>query len=241
MRSKSGMHRKKLRGPDGSEALPGRKLRIVIIDGSPVCRRGLRDLLTEVGHDIVAEIELTEATSKVLGELQPDVAILDSPVSADGNAELSTLLKAADGQTQIVMMASEPEERRFNQAMSLGVKGYLLRSSPEHEILECVMAAASCEPYVSPALTNFLLRRHGGTEKLSREQPGLGRLTLGERRILRAVAQGKNSRQIAGECGISPRTVDSHRANICEKLQLKGRNCLLQFALEHRHALSHLG
>jgi DNA-binding CsgD family transcriptional regulator len=84
------------------------------------------------------------------------------------------------------------------------------------------------------------LKRRSKIESLSRRKPGLSYLTAAERRILKRIAQGKTSREIAAECSISPRTVDSHRAHICEKLGLTGSNRLLQFALEHRDALGHL-
>jgi DNA-binding NarL/FixJ family response regulator len=240
MRRKTGTDRKKHGFSGGTEEPRKQKIRIAIVDENPVCRRGLRDLLAEAGHEIIAEMEYSEPTLKVLTELKPDVTVLASLSGANGSLQLATWLNARKSPTHIVMLTSLVEERPFNQAMSLGVKGYVLKGSPEREIMDCVKVAASGEPYVSPTLTNFLLRRHGGTEKLRREQPGLGQLTVGERRILRGIALGKTSRQIAAERGISLRTVDSHRANISEKLQLRGRNRLLHFALEHRDALSHL-
>jgi len=213
---------------------------VIIAGENPICRRGLRHLLTEAGFEIIAEGESGETAFNAILELKPDVAVFDSNLSGVGSLELAALLKARRAATNLVMVASQSDEHGFNQAINFGVKGYVLKKSSEREILDCVLAAASGEAYVSPALTDLLLRRRSSTEKLRHEQPGLARLTLCERRILRRIAEGKTSRQIAIECGVSLRTVDSHRANICEKLELKGRNRLLQFALEHRDALSHL-
>jgi DNA-binding NarL/FixJ family response regulator len=231
----------KRRGDSGGTPAPQRKkIRVAIVDGNPVCRRGLRLLLIDHGHEVVAELEREGAAFEEILKLKPDVAILDSNGPGEGSLELALLLKAGAAATPVVILASHGDEAAFNRAISLGVKGYVLKKSSEREILECIRAAASGEAYVSPALTNLLLRRRSDTDKVRREQPGLGRLTTGERRILSRIAQGKTSRQIATECGISLRTVDSHRANISEKLELRGRNRLLQFALEHRDALSHL-
>src|SRR3974390_2721506 len=96
------------------------------------------------------------------------------------------------------------------------------------------------ESYVSPSLTGFLLRRRSRAELLAQKRPGLEDLTVAERRILKRIADGKTTKEIATEFFISPRTVESHRANICEKLSLTGTNRLLQFALQNRDALSHL-
>jgi DNA-binding NarL/FixJ family response regulator len=229
------------RGDSGGSPAPQRKkIRVAIVDGNPVCRRGLRLLLTDHGHEVVAELEHEGAAFEEILKLKPDVAILDSNGAGEGSLELALLLKAGNSTTHVVILASHGEEAAFNHAMSFGVKGYVLKKSPEREIIDCIRAAASGEAYVSPALTDLLLRRRSDTEKVRREQPGLRQLTTAERRILRRIAQGKTSRQIATECGISLRNVDSHRTNISEKLGLRGRNRLLQFALEHRDALSHL-
>jgi DNA-binding CsgD family transcriptional regulator len=89
-------------------------------------------------------------------------------------------------------------------------------------------------------LTDFVLRRQARLDAVGRQKPELKELTAAERRVLAKIAGGKTSREIAAECQISPRTVDSHRTHIREKLGLKGNNCLLHFALEHRDELSHL-
>jgi DNA-binding NarL/FixJ family response regulator len=218
-----------------------KKFQVIIADENPVCRRGLRDLLgKDPRFEIVAELEDGEALFETIVEKQPDVAVLDSTLPGLNGVELAALLKASEATTNLVMIASQSDEDAFNQAINAGVKGYVLKKSSEHELLDCIATTAAGGAYVSPALTDFLLRRHSSTERLRGEQPGLIRLTFQERRIINRIAQGKTSRQIAIECGISLRTVDSHRANICEKLGLNGRHRLLQFALQHRDALNHL-
>jgi DNA-binding NarL/FixJ family response regulator len=124
--------------------------------------------------------------------------------------------------------------------MNLGIKGYLLKENAARDILECMASVASGQPYVSALLTSFLLRRRSRSERLRERRPSLDDLTRAERRILKAIAQTKTTKDIAAELFISPRTVESHRANICNKLELKGPNSLFQFAFEHRDALSHL-
>jgi two-component system response regulator NreC len=89
-------------------------------------------------------------------------------------------------------------------------------------------------------LTDLLLKRDAVVPATDGEQAELRLLTAAERRILKLVAHGKTSREIAGECRISPRTVGSHRTHICEKLGVHGTNCLLHFALEHGDMLRQL-
>jgi DNA-binding NarL/FixJ family response regulator len=187
------------------------KTRVVIVDDHPIFRQGMRQAIEgDRRLEVVGEAGNGEEAIQMIVEESPDVAVLDLNLSG------------------------------VNGFDAINALSYVLKKGPEREILECIRAAASGEAYVSPALTDLLLRRRNNTEKVRRQQPGLGQLTTGERRILARIAQGKTSRQIANDCGISLRTVDSHRANISEKLGLQGRNRLLQFALEHRDALSHL-
>lgn len=214
---------------------------VFIADESPLCRMGLRVFLGEDKRfNIVGEADQGELAFKSILTHQPDVAVIEANLPGLSGFELAGLLKAQNCRTNLVIFAAEKDERLFNQAISVGIRGYLLKRNPAAEILNCLAAVACGEAYVSPLLSDFLLRRRTRTDALGRRQPGLARLTVTERRILQRIATGMTSREIAAQCGISPRTVDSHRAHICEKLGLSGSNRLLQFAFEHRDALSQL-
>jgi DNA-binding NarL/FixJ family response regulator len=217
-----------------------KKFRLVIVDQHPLCRKGLRELFQQDGRfKIIAEAESAKAAVRAILEHQPDVAVLDASLQGNVNLEVVTLMKARDCKTDFVILAQQPDEMLFEHAIRLGVKGYVLKRSALKEIIDCVLAVASGHSYVTPLLTALLLHGdHFGP--LSQQQSALKQLTEAERRILKLVAHGNTSRKIAAECGISPRTVDSHRAHICEKLGLKGTNCLLHFALEHRDSLDNL-
>ena len=217
------------------------KFSVVVGDENALCRRGVRDLLREDDRfDVVAESDDGHAMLRLILEHKPDIAVLDATLPGLTVLEAPALLKARGSQTDLVILTQQKDERIFNQAISLGIRGYVLKKHAANELLACIAAVAQGEAYVSPFLTDLLLRRRSRVESLSRRQPGLTQLTPAEKRILKRIAEGKTSREIAAECGISPRTVDSHRANICEKLGLTGSNRLLQFAFEHRDALSQL-
>jgi len=216
-----------------------RRISIVIVDENPLCRRGLLHLLNEDDRfEVAAEADRENVGLKVILELKPDVAIIDANLPGSNGLELIDSLRAKDIAVNTVILGQEKDEKLFNQAISLGVKGYVLKKNAANEILDCIATVARGEAYICPVLTDFLLRRAGRTESLERQKPGLSQLTATERRVLDRIAHGKTSREIAAECGISPRTVDSHRSHICEKLKLAGRNRLIHFAIEHRDALS---
>lgn len=231
------LRRPKVAGSSSSSKLR-RKIRIVIVDENPLCRRGLRDLLREDERfEVAAEADQGNAGLKVILEHKPDVAIIDENLAEPNGIELAGMLRVKNAAVNTLILSHEKDEKRFNYAISQGVKGYLLKRNAKNEVFECVVRVARGEAYICPEVTDFLLRRAGRAESLERQKPGLSQLTTTERRVLNRIAHGKTSREIAVEYGISPRTVDSHRSHICEKLNLRGRNRLIQFAIEHRDVL----
>jgi DNA-binding NarL/FixJ family response regulator len=217
------------------------KIHVVIVDDHPLCRQGFRQALEEDPRlKCAGEAGDGAAGLALILRQTPHVAVMDINPPAVDALEIAAILKAKKCPTRLAILTAVDDERMLNRALNLGVTGYVLKTSGPGEILNCVAAVAAGQAYVSPALTDMLLRRRSQIEFLEMRQPGLDGLTAAERRILRYIAQGKTSRAIAGELSISRRTVESHRTSISTKLQLKGPHSLLQFAVEHRDALNHL-
>lgn len=216
-------------------------IRIFVVDDHPLFRQGLRQAIeNDARFEFTGEAADGRAAINDILKLQPDLAVLDINLPGATGLEMAAQLRAAGSNTRLVFLTMLQDEAAFNHAMNLGVQGYLLKDSAEVEIINCLVSVAANIPYVSPALSGFLLKRHSKTVALASRTPGLEDLTTAERRILKRIAEKKSTKQIAGELHVSPRTVETHRANICNKLELKGSNSLLQFAIEHRDALSAL-
>jgi DNA-binding NarL/FixJ family response regulator len=233
---------RKRAGSYGAPQKAEKKLRLIIIDEHPLCRKGLRDLLKEDGRfEIVAESDRTKTAAKTVLEQRPDAAVLDGGPQCDPTLEMVALLKTRKCKTGFVILAQQPDQDLFERALRAGIRGFVLKRGPLNEILDCIAAVASGSAYVTPALTDFLLQRDAVVPVGERQRPGIKLLTVAERHILKLIAQGRTSREIAAECRISPRTVGSHRTHICEKLGIHGTNCLLHFALEHGDMVRRLG
>ena len=112
-----------------------------------------------------------------------------------------------------------------------------LKDSASVDILNAVHSVAEGRPYLSPSLSEFLMNRATGAQNLRAAQPGLEILTASQRRILRLIASDRTSKEIAEDLGLSPRTVENHRTNICAKLGIHGSHALLKFAFENRSSL----
>jgi DNA-binding NarL/FixJ family response regulator len=222
--------------------VPGKeKIRVMIVDDHPLFRQGLRQAIGgDPRFEVIGEADNGQAALDRISELRPEVAVLDVNLPGLSGFDVAAALRAKKLKVSIVILTMLKDEQAFNRALNLGIHGYVLKENAADEILSCIAAVSRNEAYVSPSLTDFLLRRRSRAESLASHKPGLDDLTVAEKRILKRVAAGKTSKEIAAELFISPRTVESHRANICEKLELVGANRLLQFALENRDALNQL-
>jgi DNA-binding NarL/FixJ family response regulator len=217
------------------------KVTVVIVDDHPLYRQGLRQVIEgDARFELMGEADNGPRALKMILQLKPALAVLDVNLPEMNGLEVAGTLQAEKSPSRLVVLTMFKDEQAFNKAMNLGIQGYVLKENAADEILNCLVSVSRGEPYVSPSLTAFLLRRRGRAEALANHQPSLDDLTVAEKRILKRIALGRTSKEIAAELFISPRTVESHRANICDKLSLRGSNRLFQFAVEHRDALSHL-
>jgi DNA-binding NarL/FixJ family response regulator len=209
---------------------------ILIADDHPVVRKGLREAI-EAGPNlkVVGEAGDGDAALEAIERLRPQIAVLDIDMpKRDGFAVAREVAKRKLA-VRLLILTIHAEADMFHAAMDLGVNGYILKESALSEIVNGLLAVAAGQYYVSSALTAFLLRRHGHTA--GGGSPGLGDLTESERRILRMIAHGKSSKEIADELYIHYRTVENRRTAICQKLGLRGSNALLKFALQKKAEL----
>lgn len=216
-------------------------VRIIIVDDHPLYRQGLKQVIDQDPRfHLLAEASDGAQALQFLDQLHPDLMVLDIGLPDITGLDVAARVQAERRPVSLVMLTMLKDEVAFNKAMSLGVKGYVLKENAVTEIIACMVSVAQGASYISPSLSGYLLRRHERTQALNSHTPGLNDLTVAERRILKRIADKKTTKDIAAELFVSPRTVETHRANICTKLNLKGSNSLLQFALENRELLADL-
>ncbi|MBA3632062.1 MAG: response regulator transcription factor [Acidobacteria bacterium] len=215
------------------------KIRVFIADDHPIYRKGLREVIEDDAElVIVGEADDGEAAFEQIQSLAPEVAVLDIGMPKMNGFAVAEEVRALKIPAKIIFLTMYKERDAFNRALDLGVKGYLLKDSAANEIVGGIKAVAGGGHYISPAISSFLVNRLAQADLLVVAHPGLQTLTPTENRILRLIAEKKTSKEIADGLFVSPRTVDNHRANICQKLDLRGGNALLKFALEHKSELS---
>ncbi len=217
------------------------EIRIVVADDHPIVRQGLRQTMeAERGLKVVAEAADGLMALDQIKSLKPQVAILDIDMPELDGFGVVRALRSERIDVEVVFLTIHRDEDFLNEAINLGAKGYVLKDSALTDIVNCVKLVASGQHYVSPALTNLLLNRQRRAASLSQRKPELKDLSPAERRVLKLLAEYKTSREIAAELFISHRTVETHRTNICNKLEIHGNHSLMKFVLAHKSELSDL-
>jgi DNA-binding NarL/FixJ family response regulator len=211
---------------------------LIIADDHPVFRRGLIQVLeSDPALRISAEVGNGEEALAAIERHQPDIAVLDIDMPKMNGLEVMKALKKRQLSVSVIVLTMYDEERMFNKALDLGVMGYVLKESAVSDILQSVKTVASGKHFISPSISDFLVRRSRGQVPNVGVHGTLSDLTPSERRILRLISENKTSKEIAEELSISIHTVENHRAHICDKLNITGNNALLRFALEHKSLL----
>lgn len=212
---------------------------ILIVDDHPIFRKGLRQVIeAETGFKVVAEADDGATGLERIRQTHPDIAIVDIHMPNMSGFDLVRAMHEEELEAEVIFLTMHKAEDMFNAAMDMGVKGYVLKDSAVTDIVGSIKAVMNDQPFISPQLSSFLLNRSTRRIDLHRNTPGLDDLTPTEGRVLKMLAEYKTSKQIADELCIHSRTVDNHRANICQKLGLRGSHALLKFAIEHKSEIS---
>ena len=213
-------------------------LTILIADDHPIFRKGLKQVIeSEEGLKVIAEADDGRAALEQIRTLAPDVAVLDIHMPNMSGFDLARTVREQEIEVKMIFLTMHKAEDIFSAAMDLGVKGYVLKDSAITDLVACIRTVAAGEAYISPALSGFLLNRGAKAAGLRGQIPGIDTLTPTERRVLKMLADYKTSKQIADELFVNSRTIDNHRANICNKLGLRGSHALMKFAVEHKNAI----
>jgi DNA-binding NarL/FixJ family response regulator len=217
---------------------PSQKISVVIADDHPMFREGVKQALAnDPSLVLLGTASDGEQAAALISEHSPNVAVLDMNMPKKSGLQVLKELKSSGSSTAVLFLTMFDDEDILNEAMDLGVRGYILKESASIDIVNAVHAVREGQYYISPALTDKLLKRKEKKESFSSSHPQLTLLTEQERRIVKMIAESKSSREIAEELFLSQKTIDNYRYKISEKLNLSGSYSLLKFALENK---SHL-
>jgi DNA-binding NarL/FixJ family response regulator len=208
------------------------RTRILIADDEASARQRVRRALEKSSRfEVVAEAADGATAWDALVRLRPDIAIIDIGMPVMDGMALARRARRAGLAVDIVFLTVCAEQAMFDAALALGMKGYLLKHYTGDEILSCLEAVSAGELCASPPVVTHIVEKMQG--RADRAPDVATELTMQERAILRRIRQQKSSKEIAGQLGVSVRTIETHRANICKKLGIKGNYGLSRYALDH--------
>jgi len=211
--------------------------RILLADDHPLIRQSLRQAIESIANfTVVAEAGDGQTALDEILRLRPEIAVLDVNMPQLDGFAVARALRDQQLPVEVIFLTAYRDRKFFDQALKLGVKGYVLKDSAITDIVTGIKAVAAGEHFTSPAMTSYLINRTQSRASCE-VVPEIANLTPTERRILMLIASYKTSKEIADELCVSFRTVNTHRANICQKLGIHGNHALMKFALDHQSEL----
>ncbi len=208
-----------------------KEIRVLIADDHPIFRNGLKMVIeADRRLKVVAEAEDGESALAGIRKLQPDVTVLDIDMPPPDGFAVARQVLEERLPVGIIFLTMHKERSLFDAALNAGVKGFIVKDGAVNEIVGCIKAVAAGESFFSPTLSGHLLTKQ-------KQAAQLYNLSSVERRVLLLVAESMRNKEIAEKMFLSVRTIEHHRANICAKLGLSGKNALLTFALTHKSEL----
>lgn len=209
------------------------KTRVLLAEDHTIVRKGLRAILDkEVGIEVVGEARDGREAVRTAEELRPDVVIMDISMPGLNGLEATRQLKKRIPAMKIIILTVHTTEEYVFQTLQAGASGYLIKTSAPRDLIAAIHAAVRGESYLSPAISRTLIDEYvRQTQKMTEGECPPEPITQREREVLQLIAEGRTTREIAGILCISAKTVESHRANLKEKLHLRNTAELIQYAL----------
>ena len=212
--------------------MTGDVIRVVLADDHAVVRAGLRAVLSPARDISVVGEASNGAEAVALAErLHPDVVIMDLSMPGMDGATATKAILATDTTTRILVLTMHAEEEYLLPLLEAGASGYLVKSAADLELVTAVRAVAHGDPYVSTSASHVLIKGLKKKDPAQAEHDRYNALTHRERDVLRLVAQGFSAPEIGEQLFISPKTVDTYKQRVNEKLGISHRSEYVDFAL----------
>ena len=209
-------------------------VRIIIADDHKIIRVGLRGILErESGMTVVAEADDGNQLLDILDTVPADVILMDIDMGRTNGIDVTRKLTAQSPHIRILALTMHEEEKHIIGMLEAGAKGYLLKNTGPEELVAAIQAVAKGDSYFSNQVSATLLKaitnlKNGRQPKSDTDTP----LTEREIEVLRLIAREYSSNKIAEELFISTRTVDTHRRNLMDKLNVRNTAGLVRYAIE---------
>jgi NarL family two-component system response regulator LiaR len=205
-------------------------IRVLVADDHGIVRTGIRHVLeSEVGFEVVGEAATGSEAVSLAAKLQPDVVVLDISMPGESGLQVAARLRGTRPEPRVLILSMHDNAEYVLESVRAGAHGYLLKDTAATELRSAIRTVCRGESYFSPPIASRLREALRGEQET--HAGSLAQLTGREREVLLGVARGRTNKEIAGELGISHRTVETHRESLMRKLQIRTVAELTRFAL----------
>ncbi|MCF8037037.1 MAG: response regulator transcription factor [Desulfobacteraceae bacterium] len=207
------------------------KIQIILVDNQVVVRQGIRALLDrEPDMEVALEsADSSEALEKIKKK-KPDIVVIEPTIPGFNGPDGVRRFKAASPASELLILTTEKNKKQVRESLQAGAKGYVLKTAPFSEILTAIRTVHGKEYYLSPEISAEIIDTFVKKDEVEAEANLYARLSRREQQVFRLIAEGATTAEVAGNLGISPKTVAKHRMSIMEKLMLKNTATLVHYA-----------
>ena len=208
------------------------KAKVLLIDDHAVMRQGLKALFAdEPDVEVVGEAENGRDGLRLVPELQPDLVLMDISMPGLNGIEATRQIRQSYPDVRVVVLSMHANEEYVFQVLRAGASGYVLKQSDSMEVLAAIRAALSGGTFLSPPISRTVVDDYVRRAEARGQGSDLDLLTAREREVLQLLAEGLPNREIAEQLSISVKTVETHRSNMMNKLDMKSKTELIKYAL----------
>jgi len=212
--------------------------RVFLVDDRELFREGLRLLLAQAHFDIVGEASSAAEAYDAIESCRPDVTVVSSDLDGVGGVGVTREVVRRWPDARVLMLSSRRDDDGVHQALAAGARGYALKQQPSTQVFEALRAVALGQVYLAPAISHVVLQDHLRLRRGEVTQAGpCDSLSRRERDVFELLVRGHTNRRIARMLGISPKTVETHRAHVLRKLGVHSIVDLIRFAARHQMPL----
>jgi len=217
----------------GKFKIMSQKVRIVVAEDHTILREGLRSLLcSDPGFEVVGEAADGREAVKCVAKFKPDLILTDLSMPKMNGMEAIKEIKRESPETKILVLTVHRAEEYILATFRAGADGYILKDSTHSELVMAVKKVIGGKHYISPEISEKVIDGYLEGKKALKSHTSWEILTQREREILKLIAEGYKNKEIAADLCISVKTVEKHRANLMEKLDLHSIQALTTFAIE---------
>ena len=207
-------------------------MRVLLADDHGIVRRGLRSLLdSQPGVDVVGEAADGLDALRLCTELRPDILIIDVAMPKMNGIELAARVQKVEQPPRVIMLSMHTDESYIIRALAAGARGYLLKEATDEDLLPAIRAVIAGKPFFSPAVTAVLMEDYVRQLQARGLSDSYHLLTEREREVLQLLAEGHSNKEVATLLDVSVSTVETHRANLMQKLNLHNTAEIVLYAV----------